>query len=771
MMERNLWRLPSFALLAYISAMIPAMAASITGKVESPRGAIAKAQVTLIQAGREVHSTESDSNGAFSFSQAGPGAYQLQVVAPPYPPMLRDIVVPNDGNDIAGLEIRMDAANESVTVTAGRIPMAVNTSSSDVKIKTGDELRAEPYQSLDDTLRTFPEFSFFRRASSLVAHPTTQGVSLRGIGPSGVSRSLVLLSGVPLNDAFGGWVYWDRVPLLGIQQAEIANGGQSSLYGNYGLGGVVQLLRRVPQSATFEFQGQGGSRSSRDMEFFGSHRLGPWGFSASGSFFDFDGYPVINRTQRGRVDIPAYSSHQAMRFSTEYAPLSSSFLWTLDGGYLNENRGNGTPLTPNDTDSFDMSTGVQWSPTPHDQIEAHTFFRRTIFAGNFSAVAAGRNTERLTTQQHVPSADGGGAITWYATRGKNRIASGGDFWLVSGLSRENAFAVNGTVNALRLGGGKQSTVGLFLQDSYAVSSRLTLTVGGRLDFWRNYDGRFGSLPPTSTALAPRVVDTSKTVFSPSGGFTFDATSDLALYGSIYRSFRAPTLNELYRGFSVGNVITNPNAVLTPEHSIGGEVGTRIKLTNELHLDIASFINRLSDPVSNVTQQITATQIIRQRQNLGAARIYGMQSTLSWKPITALKLEAFYLWDRAVVTDFKGRPGLPDPGLVGKRLPQVPEHRANFSADIIIPQGVVLSLNGRVAGKAYDDDLNALVLNRYFQLDANITKSIGESARVFVALENLTDAKIIVTRSPVDFIGTPFMVRGGVFISLGRHGSR
>ena len=68
-----------------------------------------------------------------------------------------------------------------------------------------------PGVSLDDRLRDIPGFSLLRRSSSLVAHPTTQGVSLRGIGSSGASRTLVLWDGIPVNDPFGGWVYWTRL--------------------------------------------------------------------------------------------------------------------------------------------------------------------------------------------------------------------------------------------------------------------------------------------------------------------------------------------------------------------------------------------------------------------------------------------------------------------------------------------------------------------------------------------------------------------------------
>ncbi len=754
--------LPLLLLAILAGSTVSGFAASIHGKVEGPAGPLAGAKLTLLQNGSELQTTDSNPAGEYSFDNLSAGTYQLQVVSAPFVPIVKEIVL-SDADRGEEAAITMGALNESVTVSAGRIPVPVAASTSDVKIMSGDDLKQMPYQSLDDRLRTFPEFSLFRRSSSLVAQPTTQGVSLRGIGPSGVSRSLVLLSGVPLNDAFGGWVYWDRVPILAIQQVEVANGGQSSLYGNYGLGGVVQLLKKTPESATFEFQGQGGSNNSRNFEFLASHRLGPWGVSSSGSFFAFDGYPVVAASQRGTADIRAFSRHQAMRFSVDRAPVHHSLVWSLDAGFLNEDRGNGTPLTPNQTRSFDFSTGFQWTAGPGHQLEGRSFFRHTIFDSNYSAVAADRNSERLTVQQSVPSVDGGAALEWFLTRGRSRISTGADFWMVSGASTDNAI-VNSRISLVRLGGGRQVTAGLFAEENYALSPKATLVLGGRLDMWKNYNGRLGSFLPGAPKIVASVPEITRGVFSPSAGFSYDATSKLSLHGSVYRSFRAPTLNELYRGFTVGNVITNPNSGLVPEHSVGGEFGGRFRLTEHLRADLAGFVNRLEQPVSNVTQQITATQIIRQRRNLGNARIYGVQGSLAWQPSAKMKFAAFYLWDRASVTDFAA-----DKTLIGKRLPEVPEHRATFTADVSIPHGFGVSLVGRLVAHQFDDDLNAIVLNRYFQLDAQLSRGLGESARVFISLENLTDAKILTTRilspRPVDFVGTPFAVRGGIYIRL------
>ena len=133
-----------------------------------------------------------------------------------------------------------------VTVTAERTEARLAATASAVTVLTGADLQQAPQRTLDEVLRGTPGFSLFRASSSRVANPTAQGVTLRGLGGSGASRALVLLDGAPLNDAFGGWVAWARVPDIVAERVEVARGGASELYGSGALTGVVQVISRVP---------------------------------------------------------------------------------------------------------------------------------------------------------------------------------------------------------------------------------------------------------------------------------------------------------------------------------------------------------------------------------------------------------------------------------------------------------------------------------------------------------------------------------------------
>jgi len=141
---------------------------------------------------------------------------------------------------------------ETLVVTATRTPEA--NAPSTVTVIEGAAIRDS--KALDEALRADPSFGLFRRNSSLVADPSSQGVTLRGLGPSGVSRALVLEDGVPLNDGFGGWVYWGAVPRLGIARVEIAPGASSALFGSSAMGGVVEIVSRaIVDRAEVELQG------------------------------------------------------------------------------------------------------------------------------------------------------------------------------------------------------------------------------------------------------------------------------------------------------------------------------------------------------------------------------------------------------------------------------------------------------------------------------------------------------------------------------------
>ena len=193
--------------------------------------------------------------------------------------------------------------SETVTVTATRSEQRTGDVPASVSVLGREEIRQSPAVVADDVLRQVPTFSLFRRTSSLSSHPTAQGVSLRGIGPSGVSRTLVLLDGVPFNDPFGGWVYWTRVPLESVDRIEVVDGIE------------LEPVRQLRDGRRHQHRDRAGrraarSRSSRSTATATARRSissrsdvwGKVGVAVDGSAFDTDGFPIVAPSERGPID-------------------------------------------------------------------------------------------------------------------------------------------------------------------------------------------------------------------------------------------------------------------------------------------------------------------------------------------------------------------------------------------------------------------------------------------------------------------------------------
>src|SRR5439155_8227449 len=186
-----------------------------------------------------------------------------------------------------------------------------------VAVLSNEDLSTTAALTVDDALRQIPGFSLFRRSGSRTANPTSQGVSLRGVGASGASRAVVLADGIPINDPFGGWVFWGRAPRQAINRIEVVQGGASSLYGTDALGGVINLISRDARESAFSFEASYGNEQTPDVSLFAGGRLFQWAAQLSAEAFHTDGYILVDETQRGRVDTKAGAEHKTVELTLE----------------------------------------------------------------------------------------------------------------------------------------------------------------------------------------------------------------------------------------------------------------------------------------------------------------------------------------------------------------------------------------------------------------------------------------------------------------------
>src|SRR5262249_17280733 len=142
-----------------------------------------------------------------------------------------------------------------------------------------EEVQTSANIPVDDILRTIPGFSLYRRSSSMVisadADPEAQGVTLRGVGPSGASRALVMVDGVPVIDPFSGQVYWGKIAKEQIDHIEVVRGTGGSLWGNYAMAGVINIITRKPTDTGAAVKASYGTNGLTDDNLFVSGRQGP----------------------------------------------------------------------------------------------------------------------------------------------------------------------------------------------------------------------------------------------------------------------------------------------------------------------------------------------------------------------------------------------------------------------------------------------------------------------------------------------------------------
>jgi outer membrane receptor protein involved in Fe transport len=727
----------------------------ISGRVTDKRGdAVGSARVVAVADNQTKGETSADGAGQFTLALP-PGDYELRVSADGFSDSRRRVSL-NSPHATVNVTLEPAAVTEAVTVTPARAELRLSAAPASVSVFDAKDLSNAAAQTFDDLLRQAPGFSIFRRSSSVVANPTTQGVSLRGAGASGASRTLVLSDGLPLNDAFGGWVYWDRVPRAAVDRIELVRGGSSDLYGSDALSGVINVISRPPSQRVINAEAAYGNRDTADTTFFAGDKWKGFSASVAGEAFRTDGYFLIAPEIRGTADDLAASKHRALTLRLENDWNASDAVF-LRGSLFDEDRRNGTKAQTNDTASESLVAGGRFRTSEGSDWNLTLFANQQRYHQTFSAVAADRNSEALNRLQFVPSRDVGASFNWSRVSfEKHLLVAGVDVRGVRGVSDETAIA-NNRATTLSSAGGRQRRAGFFIQDLFSISPRWSLSVNARYDNWRDSSASSVSRNLTTGAVTPRFFPArSQDAFSPRLSLIFRPTERFSLRASAYRAFRAPTLNELYRGFRVGDTLTNANANLVAERLTGGETGMTWTPNNRLNARVTGYWTEIINPISNFTLSVTPTLITRERRNLGRTRSRGVEAESDFNVSTYWRISAGYLFADATV-----RRAPQDATLEGLWIPQVPRHQFTLQTVYSNPRYITAAMQFRASGKQFDDDRNLLPLGGFAVFDVTVSRPLARYVEAFVAVQNLFDKRYAVGRTPIETLGMPGMVRGGL----------
>lgn len=667
-------------------------------------------------------------------------------------------------------------AQEEIIITAPRLDAPLYEQAYGVTEIDASYLDNSATPRLDASLSGIAGFSLFRRADSRTANPTTQGATLRGLGPNGAGRTLILLDGVPQNDPFGGWVFWSALPQQALDAVRIYQGGGAGPFGAGALSGVIDLQSKSA-SQGLSVDAVGGNRGFFQGSALAGFQLGDVGVRILGFGGREDGFHFLPEDQRGLVDVPASSHHYggALDFAM---PLGEDTIFAGRFAAFVDERVNGNELAPNETEALEASLRLthdgagerpSWSLVVYGQ--------EREFAQTFVSVRDNRTTSRPVLDQFdVPSralgVRGDLRLPW-AKGHESRLSA--DVRWAEGETNERFRNLGAGFTRRREAGGNQFIGGLSFEHGWQVVEQWSVTGGVRLDRWRNSNGVRNEfdLADGAQLLDVDVEDQSDWRASGRVGLSYQATPALRLRTAGYTGFRVPTLNELHRPFRVVNDITEANADLRPERLRGIEAGVEFEPLSSVKLSATWFTNWVHDAIGNITLAqgpgffpvagfVPNGGSLRQRQNVERVRVDGVELSAHVDLGQGFSGDMSYGYSHARI---KRADNAPD--LIGNRLIQVPRHRGRISVVYEHISSLRLGTALRFSTRQFDDDLNQRVLDGYVALDARASYDISAGINLYVAGENLTDTEIESAISGTGLItrATPLTVRGGVRLSF------
>ncbi|HEX8569137.1 MAG TPA: TonB-dependent receptor [Caulobacteraceae bacterium] len=625
---------------------------------------------------------------------------------------------------------------------------------------------------VDEALKQTPGVSLFRRNSSLAANPTTQGVSLRSLAPSGAGRALVTLDGVPLNDPFGGWVIWSQVQPEALGRATIVRGAGAGPYGAGALTGVVALESVNERGGTVRGDislGEPGAGRATGVAQAGGDGLSVL-LTAGGE--RSDGYVPVRERDRGAADTPLFLRTAAASARVS-VPVGSALLSGRLGAY-EEERGAGLAGAESRVRGTTGSLALTRQPVRGARgwrLQAWT--HRSDLMNSSVAVAAERSgTTPANRQYETPATGAGFNAALRGTGAAFQWEAGVDARATEGEVRELFRFTGGAFTRDRRAGGETTVLGAYVEASRRRAGWL-LTGGARVDAWEN-SGAFRIERDVATGAATldeRPEGSEGVTPSFRAGLRRDVAGAGFVRAAAYTGFRPPTLNELHRPFRVGNDITEANPALTPESLQGAEVGAG-RETGPMRISATLFWNRLSDPITNVTIGagpgvfpragfVPAGGVLRERRNAGSIEAIGLEAEGAAEVGEGLSVRG-----ALSLTDARVDGGADAPQLTGKRPAQAPVLTLTAGADWEASERLRLSAQSRYESRRFEDDLNSRVLSPALLVDARAEWRLTSVAAVYVAADNVLGAEVEVgeTATGVESFSAPRLVRIGLRVA-------
>lgn len=597
---------------------------------------------------------------------------------------------------------------------------------------------------VENILRDVAGLAQFRRSDGRSAHPTSQGVTLRGLGGNASSRAIVLLDNIPQADPFGGWIAWSSFDAVNLGGILLTRGGGSGVDGPGALAGTIALYSEIDNGA--EASAAYGSRDSYDLSANAGGDLGRGSIGIDARLVGGDGFIPVVAAQRGSVDRAAgyQQGGGGIRLRTETG--NDGRIEATVRGFF-DRRDRGTDFSRSKVDGVDASVRYIHDRPGGWQASALTYVQIRDFDTGFASVAAGRGSVAPALYQHVPATGLGARFELRPVVAREYpLRLGVDWRRTTGRTEEDFFFTGLVPGRHRIAGGSSDTLGAFAEWTQGRANQgLLWTLSTRLDRWwigQGYrlENNIGGTIRSDDRFAAR----QGWEASGRAGVRAEVGSGIALRAATYTDWRLPTLNELYRPFRVGADATAANELLRPERLYGGEVGAEFR-ADDVNFGVTLFKNRLDHAIANVTLAngpgtfpgvgfVPAGATYSQRLNVDAINSQGIEISGN------VTFGDLALGGTFANIDARVKASGLAATLDGRRPAQVA--RNSGSATLTYAPGTLrISATLRYVGAQNEDDLGAQKLADALTADAAIAWSITEQLSLEARGENLFDALV------------------------------
>lgn len=560
-----------------------------------------------------------------------------------------------------------------IIVSANKVPTAQERVGSSVSIIDSAEIERRQQVQAIDLLKRVPGVSISRNGGL----GSTSTLRLRG-SESGMVK--VLIDGVEVNDASGANNEFDFNSLLtgDIEKIEVLKGPQSALYGNDAMAGVINVITR---------RGEGETKIRGTLE---GGAYGTFRQQAS----------LTGGTQQVDYALSAANLHTD--------GFSRTFVGNEKDGTDARSVSGRVGVKASDILRFDLNAGWSWLDTEFDPFggdgpssqEKETWQVRgagtlSLLDGAFENVLA---ASYATTDRDFDEPTGFYRFSTFDSRrkaldyqGNLRLRDADIATIGLSVDEEDGKTTNtvGTTTSTGLD-DSVTTKSAFVQYQAAITSDLTLTVGGRVDDHEQF-GTEGTWRATGAWQVPAT-----------------GTVLRASYGT---ANKAPTLYQLYDPFY-------GNRNLSAEDGKGADIGFDQKLLDgRVGFGASLFRNSYKNMIGFSNGYI----------NVARARTKGVELTFEATPVESLLIQANYTYLDAKDTR------------TGRDLPRRPQDTLNASIDWTVIEGVDVGAALRYVGKQRDTaSATSAILDSYTTVDFTARWAVLDNVSLFGRVENLFD---------------------------------